>query len=95
MVNVYMPTSLADALRIRDLHETLVINGGTDVMVELQRGIKPTATLIDISRLRELKYVRLDGDIGLISGGAGMTMAAMDMMWSKSGLRNGDRVWIY
>jgi succinyl-CoA synthetase beta subunit len=25
-------------------------------------------------------YVRLDGDIGLISGGAGMTMAAMDMI---------------
>ena len=24
-----------------------------------------------------------------------VSMAAMDMMWSKSGLRNGDRVWIY
>lgn len=30
-------------------------------------------------------YVRLDGDIGLISGGAGMTMAAMDMIVEKGG----------
>lgn len=30
-------------------------------------------------------YVRLDGDIGLISGGAGMTMAAMDMIAEHGG----------
>ena len=30
-------------------------------------------------------YVRLDGDIGLISGGAGMTMAAMDMIAEQGG----------
>ena len=30
-------------------------------------------------------YVRLDGDIGIISGGAGMTMAAMDMMAEQGG----------
>jgi succinyl-CoA synthetase beta subunit len=30
-------------------------------------------------------YVRLEGDIGLISGGAGMTMAAMDMIAAKGG----------
>jgi succinyl-CoA synthetase beta subunit len=30
-------------------------------------------------------YVRLDGDIGLISGGAGMTMAAMDMIADQGG----------
>jgi succinyl-CoA synthetase beta subunit len=30
-------------------------------------------------------YVRLEGNIGLISGGAGMTMAAMDMIAAKGG----------
>lgn len=30
-------------------------------------------------------YVRLDGDIGIISGGAGMTMAAMDMIADAGG----------
>ena len=37
-------------------------------MVELSRGIKPTETLIDITRLRDLKYVR--GDDGYIRLGA-------------------------
>jgi len=30
-------------------------------------------------------YVKLDGDIGIISGGAGMTMAAMDMVAEQGG----------
>lgn len=30
-------------------------------------------------------YVKLDGDIGIISGGAGMTMCAMDMVAEKGG----------
>src|SRR5262249_32805118 len=35
-----------------------IIAGGTDVLVELQRGVKPTATLIDITAIPGLKYVR-------------------------------------
>jgi xanthine dehydrogenase iron-sulfur cluster and FAD-binding subunit A len=38
-----------------------VVAGGTDVLVELQRGVRRTDTLIDISALRELKYVRREG----------------------------------
>ncbi len=45
-----------------------VVAGGTDVLVELQRGIKPTATLIDVSELRELAYVRRAG--GTVALGA-------------------------
>ncbi|HEY4434450.1 MAG TPA: FAD binding domain-containing protein, partial [Candidatus Cybelea sp.] len=45
-----------------------IVAGGTDVLVELQRGVKPTATLIDVSALRELKYVRPDGDDLVIGG---------------------------
>lgn len=33
----------------------------------------------------QLMLVRLDGDVGLISGGAGMTMAAMDMIQEAGG----------
>ncbi len=40
-----------------------IVAGGTDVLVELQRGVKPTTTLIDISRLRELKYARRTEDM--------------------------------
>jgi carbon-monoxide dehydrogenase medium subunit len=35
-----------------------IIAGGTDVLVELQRGVKPTAILIDITAIPGLKYVR-------------------------------------
>lgn len=56
------PTTTEEALRL--LHEhagrARIVAGGTDLMVELERGIKPTSTVIDITRLRELKYVRAD-----------------------------------
>src|SRR5438552_2260801 len=56
------PTTVDETLRL--LHERAgqarIVAGGTDVLVELQRGIKPTSTLIDITNLRELRYVRAD-----------------------------------
>src|SRR5215212_9775910 len=56
----YQPSSLDEALQLLQQHagSARIVAGGTDVMVELQRGVKPTATLIDITRLPELKYVR-------------------------------------
>src|SRR5207245_8870252 len=35
-----------------------IIAGGTDVAVELQRRVRPTTTLIDITALRDLSYIR-------------------------------------
>lgn len=53
------PTSLAETLDTLREHagRARIIAGGTDVLVELQRGVKPTETLIDISALRDLKYI--------------------------------------
>jgi xanthine dehydrogenase iron-sulfur cluster and FAD-binding subunit A len=62
------PTSLAEALDVLREHgsHARIVAGGTDVLVELQRGVKPTTTLIDISKLQELKYIRAeDGWIAL------------------------------
>jgi carbon-monoxide dehydrogenase medium subunit len=60
----HQPQSLEEALallaRYRD--EARVVAGGTDVVVELSHGQRPTATLIDISRLDDLRYLRLEGD---------------------------------
>jgi carbon-monoxide dehydrogenase medium subunit len=58
------PTSLDEALALLREHagQARIIAGGTDVLVELPRGIKPTATLIDIMALPDLKYVREEGD---------------------------------
>lgn len=48
--------------------EARIVAGGTDVLVELQRAIKPTETLIDVSALRSLAYVRLAGGTVAIGG---------------------------
>ena len=61
---VFQPHSLDEALALlaqADEH-TRIVSGGTDVLVELQRGVKPARTLIDITKLTALKYVRADGD---------------------------------
>ena len=58
------PTSLDQALQLLNQHgeRARIIAGGTDVLVELPRGVKPTTTLIDISKLAELKYIREEND---------------------------------
>ncbi len=58
------PTSLTETLEL--LHQfsgqARLVAGGTDVLVELQRGVKPTTTLIDITALHDLKSIRVEGD---------------------------------
>jgi xanthine dehydrogenase iron-sulfur cluster and FAD-binding subunit A len=56
------PTSLAETLELLQHYgeHARIVAGGTDVLIELQRGVKPTSTLIDISALHELKYIRSD-----------------------------------
>lgn len=62
--NYLQPSSLEEALHLLRSHpEARLVAGGTDVLVELQRGIKPTSTLIDISNLHGLKYVRLEDGV--------------------------------
>ncbi len=53
------PTNLAETLELLQRYgdDARIVAGGTDVLVELQRGVKPASTLIDISALRELKYI--------------------------------------
>ncbi len=67
---VVRPASVHEALDALASHGAgaRIVAGGTDVLVELQRGVKTTATLIDVSALRELKYVRRDGDVVALGG---------------------------
>jgi len=66
----FQPGSVDETLQLLEQlgGQARVVAGGTDVLVELSRGVKPTATLIDISRLSELKYVRHEGDLIRIGG---------------------------
>jgi xanthine dehydrogenase iron-sulfur cluster and FAD-binding subunit A len=58
------PTSLDEALQLLHAHagRARLIAGGTDVIVELSRGVRPTETLIDLTALRDLRYVATEGE---------------------------------
>ena len=79
MMNVFVPENLAEALRIRGQHETLVINGGTDVMVKYRRwnGMPPDFPLdvIHIGNLAELKQIEIIA--GKLAIGAAVTLSEL------------------
>jgi CO/xanthine dehydrogenase Mo-binding subunit/xanthine dehydrogenase iron-sulfur cluster and FAD-binding subunit A len=62
---VSRPATLDAALReLRDAPvRTRLVAGGTDLIVEQQRGVRPAEHLIDLSGIWELRYVRQDGDV--------------------------------
>jgi xanthine dehydrogenase iron-sulfur cluster and FAD-binding subunit A len=66
----YQPTTLDEALALLREHaaNARVVAGGTDVLVELSRGVRATDVLIDITKLSGLKYVRREGDVLRIGG---------------------------
>jgi carbon-monoxide dehydrogenase medium subunit len=67
----YQPTTLDEALKLRaQLGESArVVSGGTDAVVELSRGVKPTTTLIDVTRIDALR--------GIVETGQGIEIGAL------------------
>src|SRR5918993_178148 len=64
----FQPQALDDALALlaRHSNDARIVAGGTDVIVELSRGIRPTSTLIDVTAIPGLRRVSLtDGTISL------------------------------
>jgi len=66
----FQPQALDDALALlaRYGEGARIVAGGTDVIVELSRGIRPTSTLIDITAIPGLRRIGLTD--GIISLGA-------------------------
>ncbi len=64
------PTTVEETLALLAEHgdQARIVSGGTDVLVELSRGVRPTETLIDISRLGELRYIREEGGVVRLGG---------------------------
>lgn len=58
----YAPSSVEQALQFLAQHgaDARIIAGGTDLLVELRRGTRRLAALIDVSRIGELDRVRVD-----------------------------------
>ena len=64
------PQTLDDALALLTAHveNARIVAGGTDVMVELSRGVRPTDTLIDITAVPGLRQIRLDDGMVTLGG---------------------------
>jgi carbon-monoxide dehydrogenase medium subunit len=62
--SLHQPSSLEEALVLirRYGSSARIVAGGTDVIVEMSRGVKPASTVIDISRVAELDFVQTDDD---------------------------------
>ncbi|HEY76670.1 MAG TPA: 2Fe-2S iron-sulfur cluster binding domain-containing protein [Thermoflexia bacterium] len=60
----YTPTSVDEALRLLAEHgpDARLIAGGTDLLIELERGVRHAPVLIDISRVPGLDGVALEDD---------------------------------
>jgi xanthine dehydrogenase iron-sulfur cluster and FAD-binding subunit A len=75
----YTPTSVGEALRLLAEHgpdvdgpAARIVAGGTDLLVELQRGTRKVRVVIDVTRIGGLDQVRMD-DEGLIHVGPTVT----------------------
>jgi CO/xanthine dehydrogenase FAD-binding subunit len=74
-MKVDVPRTIDDALSLlADRPAADVINGGTDIMVEINFGRKRPEALIAIDRLDELKSLSIDGSVRM---GAGVTFSTM------------------
>ncbi len=63
-VEVYTARSLREALELLSTGTRLkVVAGGTDLIVQLKSGALPKADLLDISRIDELRYIRLEDGV--------------------------------
>ena len=59
------PSSIDDVLSLLAERDpgTRLIAGGTDILVELSRGIRPAERLIDLTRVDSLDFIRLEDGI--------------------------------
>jgi CO/xanthine dehydrogenase FAD-binding subunit len=73
---VIAPTSLADALAARaDDPDALVLAGGTDLMVQVNEGVRRPASVLALAGVDDLRGIHRDGDELVI--GAGTTYTAL------------------
>lgn len=67
------PVTIDETLELLKDYEgnARIVNGGTDLLIEIERGVRKPAVLIDISRVRGLDHIRLER--GRIYIGASVT----------------------
>jgi CO/xanthine dehydrogenase FAD-binding subunit len=79
-VDFYRADTLDDLYRLLAETGGRVIAGGTDALVQMQRGAFPAVCVIDASRIADLRYIREDGDrieIGALTTYADLLASAL------------------
>jgi 4-hydroxybenzoyl-CoA reductase subunit beta len=73
-LEVLSPTTLADVVKLRAAHpEAQLLGGGTDLVVNIRRGIVAPSVLIEMNRVAELRAIAADA--GRLEIGASATLA--------------------
>ncbi len=63
-IKLHEPHSLADALkRLRELEDSRILAGGTDLLVELKEGSAEAKHLISLKKIEELKGIKTQDDL--------------------------------
>lgn len=83
----YMAKSVSDALSFlnKEPGDAVIIAGGTDLLLDLQEGKKRTKSLVDITRIPELR--NLSQEYGIIKIGAAVThaqVAESELIWANA-----------
>ena len=88
----FRPATLSDALALKSTHPTaLCINGGTDVMVELNFDRKRPETLLDLSAISELGEWTDQGESILLGAGVPYTRIYQELAKELPGLAMASR----
>jgi CO/xanthine dehydrogenase FAD-binding subunit len=78
-MSVLISTTLAEALAaLAEEPTSLVIAGGTDVMVEINSGHRRPESIVAVSRIPELRTWSHDGSTGTLRIGAGVTYGELE-----------------
>ena len=73
---LHRPESLAEAVALGGAGGARLLAGGTDLIPNLRRGLEQPASLVDLSRVRELHQLEEAADGALVIG-AGVTLATL------------------
>ena len=91
-MDFFRPTSLIDALKLKSAHPlALCINGGTDVMVELNFDRKRPETLLDLSAVAELNQWSEAGESIVLGAGVSYSRIQAELQTELPGLAMASR----
>src|ERR1700733_4073962 len=72
-ISIYRPTTVEEAIQILSRHgtEAAVYAGGTDLLIRLKNRLKQAPSyLVDIKKIKNLRYIKEDGQGGVQIGAA-------------------------